>query len=205
MVTARPNPRAAQLQPATRRQPRRPTRRMPSPEEVALAETVGAKLTHCDKHAIDYYTFEAQLIVCPACDLESRVTQLEIDLKAARNAVDRLVNERDQAQKLVNMVAAMRDAVFLMDADDLVWVKAVVYRWRMDRSIKLKPLHDTKHEHPTGLMAVPTKGDPEARTCTSIGGVALAGFIEESNQSQGAEDTMSSLARAMHRHLQGGI
>lgn len=208
MVTARPNPRAQQLagvgMPKARPAPRS-YRRPPSAEDQALMEEVGAQLNHCGAHAIDYYVFEGERDACPACALQDRITGYEIEVQRMRNAVQTLQTENQRLTRSVNVIAGLRVAVDLLSLEELAWLKGYMYQWRTDRSVKLKAVHDTTHEHPTGIMAVPKKGDPDALTCTSIGGLALAGSIKEASEALGIEDMMSALARAMHNHLKGGL
>lgn len=101
----------------------------------------------------------------------------------------------------------MRDALDLINDDDRMFLKSVLYRWRKDKMIRLKVMH-AEHEgerKAMGFIADTRVGEPEVYQCTSIGGLAVAALYEESLHVVGNADAMRTLLKAAQHLLPGGV
>lgn len=106
-------------------------------------------------------------------------------------------------QTAVDVQVAMRRALTVADTNDLAFLKSVLYRFRDDRtSIRLAVLRRPgKCAKVSGFHALPKTGEPEIHECTSVGGVALAGYFDEAARARGSADAMTTLIRALNQCL----
>ncbi len=164
----------------------------------------------CDKCQITYAVPTGDLAKCPACSLERVVDEQKVEILQLRNelkmATDRLV----RAEREVNLQSAMRAAIELCDENDYAWLKTQMYQYKIDKSVILKPTHGRiagqksgQRMEVNGFMAVPRKGDPEAHGCTSMGGLAIAGYFDEAVASVGGAAAMATMLRAWYKYLPG--
>ena len=78
-------------------------------------------------------------------------------------------------------------------------------RWSVAGSPEIVVVSNvTEDGRPIGFLAAYRHADPEARTCTSIGGAALAAYYEEANRAIGSAQAMQLLIRAAQHLLAAG-
>lgn len=156
----------------------------------------------CAEHQIVYYTPKGGPHTCPLCEVEDRLDQIQGSFVATRNELELLRRDNHNLKIQVDLVEAMREALGIISPEDLTFLKTVCYRWRSDRAINLKVTHGKpakKRDDPpcNGFLAQPRGGEPEAHRCDSAGGVALATYYEEAQQTVGGSQAMTLLIRAL--------
>lgn len=153
---------------------------------------------------------------CPLCDERARVRQLQQDLMILTRQIETSENANAKLRTSVDSVSAMKDALTVADERDLTFLKALLYQFRADKSgVVLRPTHgkarpSTAHN---GKQVAPANGfllkvgdcEWEAHACTSVGGIAIAGYFEEALRSAGYATAMTILMRAVGPHLTGGV
>lgn len=187
--------------------PRNPGPRQPT-MQARLKEQDSKLATRysCSTHAITYHTTDRKPL-CPMCDLENHTVDVQESLKKLANQVELLHAENKRLRTQVDLVDAMREAIDIIGRDDLMFLKTVLYQWKIDRSIALKVTHGASRQSrkraPNGFIAMPRDGDPLGYACTSLGGLAMAEYLEEAINTVGSAQAMVLLVRAMARHLPG--
>lgn len=139
---------------------------------------------------------------CPLCAQEIKTEQMRQSMQNALSKVDLLESQIGDLDGQVNIQRNFKDALDLLGEDDRLFLKTVLYQWRSDRSVTLKVMHSTAGK-PTGFMADYRHADPEAHTCTSIGGSAVAAYYEEALRTVGSAQAMQILLRAAQHLLPG--
>ena len=140
---------------------------------------------------------------CPLCRQEIKTEQMRLALQNTASKVELLERQNRDLDSTVNLQRSFKDALDLIDIEDLVFLKTVLYQWRQDRSVTLKVIHT--NQKPTGFIADYRHSDPEARQCTSIGGGAIAAYYEEALRTHGSAEAMKILLRAAQHLLPGAI
>lgn len=188
--------------------PRRPNPiAMPVQGRTADQDSPGRTRYACSKCDITYYVKSGPKPKCPVCEAQRRILELRNTMAAMRNQIEQLEGVNRRMAASLDLVTAMRDAVPLIGPDDLIFLKSVLYRYRAEASsIHLRITHGAakrKSGRPpaNGFLAVLRGGDPEAHTCTSIGGVAIAGYYEEALRASGVPTAMATIMRALNRTL----
>ena len=156
----------------------------------------------CSRCVIEYQS-DRGTPKCPLCAMELTRDQLREALQAATNNIERLEHDLTASAQQLNIQAAIRAATDLLNDTDRAFLKTVLYQFRMDRSVALRVTHDTEGT-PIGFLAEWRSRDPEAITCSSIGGRALAGYFEEAQNSLGAAQAMQVMLRSCQHLLPGG-
>lgn len=164
------------------------------------------KKFECGIHAI---TYEALSPGCPVCRLERENDQMR---KGMQELTNKLAMVTDQNLKLtvqVNISFAMREAIPLLNDEDMEFLKLALYQWRDEKSIVLKTTHGARKKKgqmlpANGFIAIPRRGDPWGHRCTSLGGLAIADYYDEAMNSQGQAEAMKLLARGLAGLLPGG-
>ena len=168
----------------------------------------------CSHHLIEYYVPHGTSSRCPMCDLgkqyddvRARVIALENELKIATNQVEKYKEQ-------VEVQTAMRSALEILDDNDYEWLKVQMYQYKMDKSVTLKPTHGKLATGKrikrgaklpvNGFMTVPRRGDPEAHLATSIGGIAMAEYLDEALTCFGSAQAMGIMLKAWWKALPGG-
>lgn len=160
----------------------------------------------CGRHSVEYQAYSAG---CPVCEGEREVEGMRQALMEAKNKL-RIATERNrQLESWWDLSMAMRDAIPLLDDDDLVFLKTTLYEWRNNKSLSMKVTHGPRKKKrepsaPNGFIVMPRKGDPFGHLCTSVGGVAIADYFEEALNTYGAIQAMTLLVRGFSQHLPGG-
>ena len=160
----------------------------------------------CSEHAITYYMPNGTKALCPACDADRILAEMRKALDEVNNKNRMLHDENQRLRVQVDLVQAIRDAVEVTGTEDLMFLKTVLYQWKIDRSIALKVTHGRKKSRsaaPNGFIAMPRGGEPEGYACTSIGGLAIAEYFEEAVNTVGSAQAMILLVRAMAKLLPG--
>lgn len=128
-------------------------------------------------------------------------------MKAMRNQLEMASDAAVSLRNVVDLDSAMRLAIDVVDPRDLTFLKALLYRYRDDpTSITLRVSHGqprTRGEPPAaiGFIAQPRRGEPEAHICSSVGGVALAGYVDEITRSKSNAEALGALTKALNRCL----
>lgn len=183
-----------------------------------------AKKFSCSKCKIVYYAVKAH---CPLCDALRQVTEMR---NALGEVSKRLEIEQNKAHRLtlqVDTVTAIREAAQLLDDNDRLFLKTVLYQWKLDKSsVQLKLTHDgaldigvstrkkVKGLRVNGFLVTVSAGQPrdgktrpdavtEAHPCTSMGGLAIAEYYEEALNTAGATAAITLLVRGLAKHLPG--
>lgn len=172
-----------------------------TPRGSGQAGAVPTKAYRCDKHLITYELPAQDTPACPMCVLDSEHTELQIAYQRQANRLETMEQENARLHDQVSDSVAMRHAAELLDDGDRVFLKDVLYRWRENRSARLSTIMTAGQLR--GFLMDPESGEPEARQVTSPGGLALVHLFQEASASQGGDQAMSLLARALHDHLQG--
>jgi hypothetical protein len=181
---------------------------MPAQARTEVQDVAGAVRSACSKCSIIYYTPNGYTPFCPLCDAERRIRDLQAQILKAENAAEVARGETRRIQAHVDIVLAIREALDITSEEDLVWLKSVLYRWRDHKAaVQLKILHAAPTGRnrnrklvsppPNGLLADFKDGEPEAHLCTSIGGIAIAGYYGEAWRHSGQASAMESLYRAL--------
>lgn len=131
---------------------------------------------------------------CPACDLQRRLDEVVAER-------DRLEGDLVEMRGMANRVRAASDLGFsmasagdLLDARDRAFLKAVLYQWRETKDIDLNVTEDHRN-----FMT-----NHETHACSSVGGLAMAGFFAEAIMAFGRPVAMGLVQKAMGKHLAGG-
>lgn len=159
----------------------------------------------CSRCAIQYEIKTGAKADCPLCTQEIKTEQMRQALKEATKKLEYLEGQLRRLESQNDLRAAIKNALDLIEAEDLMFLKAVLYRWRQDKSIDLKVTHHGKTHKANGFIAVPRRGEPEGHTCSSIGGVAVAALYDEALRSVGTAEAMRTLLKAAQHLLPGGI
>ena len=166
----------------------------------------------CSTHYVTYYMPNGERALCPACDAEKQTSDLREALKESQNRAERLHEENRKLRLQTDVVESIKDALDVTGHDDLMFLKEVLYRWKIDRSIALKVTHGTSlgskkkkrdAQAPNGFIAMPRGGEPEGYACSSLGGLAIAEYFEEALNTVGSAQAMILLVRAMAKQLPG--
>lgn len=184
-----------------------PSRARPIQAKHAVQDSPLATKYSCSLHAISYH---ATSPACPLCDADKRVHDLQRALADVTNRLEILHDENKRLRVQTDVVEAMREALDVTGPDDLLFLKEVLYQWKIDRSIALKVTHGSllrKRSRaklpPNGFIAMPRGADPRGHVCNSLGGLAIAGYFEEALNTVGSAQAMILLVRAMAKHLPG--
>ena len=178
--------------------------------EQDMADLKMEKL-RCAAHLIEYYLGQDDRKVCPMCELEHKMDDLKVMAIEANGQIKALQEENDRLRVQVEIGAAIKSAISLLGDDDYSWLKVQMYQYKIDKSVQLKAVHTGgaatgRGEKPqaTGFMAIPRAGNPEAYMATSIGGVAMAGYLDEALTCYGPAQGMGIMLKAWWQALPGG-
>lgn len=182
--------------------------------ELISQDSAYAKKLRCETHAIDYYVAEADSIKCPMCQLHKRTDDLRADLILAQNELKLARNELDRLKPQIDLQSAIKNALEILDDDDYAWLKLQMYQYKIEKSVMLKPTHGKleggrrlrrgEKLPANGFMTVPRHGDPEAHTASSLGGVAMAEYLDEAISCYGSAQAMGIMLKAWWKALPGG-
>lgn len=191
--------------PATR--PKKPFASLQGRHKDQDAEPYATKHA-CANHQVTYYVPTQTSSTCPVCEAELEIERLRATLTQSQNELVRTQSQLEKLQPQLDIISAIKNALEVTDQGDLMWLKVQMYQYKIDKSVSLKVTHGRlgrgkKDLPPNGFMAIPRHGEPEAHTCTSMGGLAIAEYFEESTNVIGSAQTMGLLLRAMWRVLPG--
>lgn len=167
----------------------------------------------CSECQIFYYMQEGQKARCPLCEEKRATQQVRDALFKITNQTHELQNENERLKVQVDTLTAMKTSLDLISQEDLTFVKQVVYRWQADRGrVAIKPTHGVpsgrgkrRSSKVDGFVAIFRDADAEVHQCNSVGGLALAGYLEEAVALGGPVKAMETLARAVLQHLKGSV
>lgn len=143
---------------------------------------------------------------CPLCDAEELVATLREALRESNASLAHATDLINQLQAEVDIVRAIKEAIALLDKNDLMFFKTWLYQWKIDRSVAMKVIHGGKGRargRAKGFMVMPRGADPVAHHCTSFGGRAIAEYFDEAAGAHGSAQAMILLIRAFALHLPG--
>lgn len=168
---------------------------MPVQAKTQEQDVDGLVRHSCSMCQITYYTPKRAKPQCPLCATELRVVELMDVITGLRNRVEKIEDENSRMRAQIEVTTAIKQAFDAIGSQDLVFLKTVLYRFRDDpTSIKLKVTHGEKG--PNGFVALTKKGEPEGHYCSSVGGVAIAGYYEEVVHIASVNQAMAVLMRA---------
>ena len=189
-----------------------------APTELKLVGRPRDLILRCARCSLTFVEQPGLVRECPACRQEQVIQDLRTEYMRLQQQYDMLSAEYERTRAHVDLVMAMREALALVDQDDLLFLKRVLYRWKDDRGVNLRVTHapppvgkDNKPVRgatamPNGLLVL-YRGDDDAESWkpSSPGGVALAGYFDEALRINGHPHAMDTLLRAMNQHLPGGL
>jgi len=147
---------------------------------------------------------------CPICERDVQIEGLRRDLYRAIHERDLVTDDAARMRRQLDLVVAMREAIDITGAEDMAYIKSVLYQWRDSKSVNLKVTHappPNRHSAapPNGFLAIQRNGDMHDHKCTSPGGIALAGYFEEASRTTGPVEAMKTLIKALNSHLPGAL
>lgn len=145
----------------------------------------------CGIHDITYRRAQPG---CPLCKVERELEKTKKDLD---EAMGNLAELRGRAQKIAgasDIGYSIDSASNMLDERDRAFLKEVLYRWRDRKDIDLGLTESGR-----GFITADT-----IHECSSVGGLAIAGFFKEAIMAYGRSVAMSLLQRGMAKHLKGG-
>ncbi len=165
------------------------------------------KSFECGIHSISYKSERAG---CPVCSAEREVQVMRRSLEQVQGQLEHAMTQIRALKVQTDIVSAIREAADTLGDDDLVFLKAVLYEWRDQKSVALKTTHGAriKRRGPgqaNGFIALPRRGEPYGHNCSSIGGVAIASYFDEATNTVGPAKAMEFLVKGLSEHLSGGI
>lgn len=191
-------------------------KRAGAPQLRAAVQDVSEELAtkmKCNTHLCEYYVPQGDKAECPACVLEQKYADLRNDYMGVVNESDRMKLELHAAKAQLEIGTAIRSALEILGDEDYAWLKVQLYQYKVDKSVVLKPTHGRLENGrklkrgekmpANGFMAVPRKGDPEAHLCTSLGGIAMAGYFDEAVTCYGSAQGMGIMLKAWWTALPG--
>lgn len=185
------------------------------PRSATVQARVGKEEARCSACDITYRIRLGQKAHCPLCEMIEINDQLRDKIFELTNAQNMVLNDLDRAKSEIDNLHAMKSALDTISTDDLVWVKAALYRWQSDRQrVTIRPLHGEKKGKRRGRAPVTgfilfardvPGGHAEERICDSIGGIALAGYLEEATALVGQVKAVECMARAVMSRMTGDV
>lgn len=159
----------------------------------------------CGIHDI---TYKAVRPGCPMCELDRTNKMLWESNEKLAGQLEMQTAELSKLKVNWEFLSAMREAVELLDDQDLEFFKSILYQWRDEKSVGLKQTYgydDNKKKSIIGFLVMPRGEDPWGYACTSIGGLAIASYFAEACAARGSAEAMAILARAVSDHLPGSL
>jgi hypothetical protein len=154
----------------------------------------------CSRCLVSYWVPSGAKPRCPLCDANVTIQDLRAALRKAIAERDAAHETASRATAHTDLVLAMRSTVDLMSAEDIGFIKGILYRYRESKStINVKVTHSITGKVNGFLIAhrVDKRQDLESYACTSVGGVALAGYVEEAIKQVGQPGAMAILMKAL--------
>lgn len=171
-----------------------------------------AKEFPCGIHNIRYLAFKPG---CPVCDAERQVINLREAVKELKDQNKILHDHLVVAQLQVDAVSAYRTSSQLLDDNDRAFYKEVLYMFRDESSVSLRPLMDERRiirdgarvskRIPVGIIVVPRGGEAWGHECTSIGGSSIAQIFEENVNGLGTIQATKMMVRGLAGLLPGRV
>lgn len=147
------------------------------------------------------------------CVLEANYNDVRVELLSRQNELKVVTTQLSRLQVQVDLQSAIRAAIEVLNDDDFEWLKVQMYQYKIDKSVMLKPTHGKvaggrrikrgDKLPPNGFMTVPKKGDPEAHLATSLGGLAIAEYLDEAITCSGSAQAMGIMLKAWWKALPG--
>jgi hypothetical protein len=147
------------------------------------------------------------------CALERDYDEVRAELLAKRNELKVAQGQLARLQVQADVQSAIRAAIPALDDNDFAWLKVQMYQYKIDKSVMLKPTHGQRvggarlkrgqKLPPNGFMTVPKRGDPEAHAATSLGGLAMAEYLDEAITCFGSAQAMGVMLKAWWKALPG--
>jgi hypothetical protein len=131
---------------------------------------------------------------CPVCAIERQLEGVTKERDEAMGDLAELRGRLKRVQGTADLAISVEEATDLLDDRDRAFLKTVLYRWRDAKDIDLGVTPDVR-----GFTT-----NDETHECSSVGGLAIAGFFSEAIMAYGRPVAMSLLQRGMGQHLKGG-
>lgn len=156
----------------------------------------------CGIHDIKYKSFTPG---CPACDQERTITSLRVALQTVSSQLEVVSKKSQELQAQVDMVSSMRDAIPLLDESDTGFLKLSLYMYRDEKSVALRPTRGGKRGAVIGFIRMSRRDEPFAHHCASVGGLAIAEYLNEAINTYGQPKAMEIMTRALSPILPGSL
>lgn len=198
-----------------RRLPVAPRGRAAATQERAKKQDAQPYATRnkCSTHLIEYHAPAGEPARCPMCTLERNYDDVRAELLARQNELKVATGQLTRLQTQLDLQSAIRAAIEVLDVDDYLWLKVQMYQYKIDKSVMLKPTHGRlpngarlrrgEKLPANGFMTVPKRGDPEAHAATSLGGLAMAQYLDEAITCLGSAQAMGVMLKAWWKALPG--
>lgn len=165
----------------------------------------------CSRCAIRYEVPKGDKAKCPMCEVERQLDEVRIRAEEVHRENVLLKQKLKSQTMLTDQVAAIREAMLLVEGDDLVFLKQFMYLYRDDRTYTLSALvssprlnsrgNRAKHQVRNELILSRGGRDPQRHVFTSIGGVAIVGYFDEMTREVGEKQAMAYLLRSLSLYL----
>ena len=150
----------------------------------------------CDRHFVQY-----RGPACPVCLSEKELRRAKVRMGELNNAIKLLQRDKHALRAQLTHLDSMRMAFEIMEPEDRVVVKEMLYRWRQGGepiSLALREERFTsKNGAGTRHVVAGFVSDGDKHFCTSVGGVAMARALSEAVKIVGREEATLLLAKAM--------
>lgn len=169
-----------------------------------------AREYHCATCHIRWTQPSRERASCPLCDSQNRLHQTQTALKAKLDEMAILKQQYQRVLEQVDLMSAMRAAAETLGAEDRAFIKGFLYQYREDKaSVALRVVHGKPRKKkeaptPTGFLIQEREGPIDAYECTSVGGRAVAGYLDEAMRTVGPPQAMAMFIKALHPLLTPG-
>lgn len=168
----------------------------------------------CAEHLIEYYVPRGDKSRCPMCAMQRSYDDVRAELISRTNELKVASAELTKLKVQVELGSAIKSALEILGDEDYAWLKVQMYQYKIDKSVILKPTHGNleggkrlkrgEKMPANGFMTLPRHGDPEAHLATSIGGLAMAEYLDEAINRFGSAQGMGLMLKAWWKALPGG-
>lgn len=160
----------------------------------------------CAVCAITFSQMVGEEPKCPLCDAMDRHNRLSSMYSSALSKMEMLEQELALLRTQVDLMAAMRGAEEAMDEDDRQFLSDLLTDYRDARSdigvrVTFGPPTDQRgNPSANGYLVVRrSQRDPMAYLCSSVGGRAIAGYLDEAMRIVGPPQAMAVLSKALFK------
>lgn len=175
-----------------------------------------AAIYRCSRCEIEYKVSRSKKPVCPLCEEVAKSQTLRDEIKKLSNANDLLRRDLSSSRSQLTVLDGMREAVSELGAEDAMFLKELIYRYRAapnevrvkqgtrKRRIEIEGVGVTYRHDVTGWLVNYRDVEPvEEReySASSVGGAMIALQFSEALKVTGLKGAMEMLTKAMSRSM----